>query len=102
MMRNTTARRGIYIATTVLALASCAAVVHYGVRLSDWRGSIAAAHRGVHDPDREEQLRSVVVLHKAAREAVEALRVAAQTTDADADVRRQAADALRHLADLAR
>lgn len=91
------ARRSIYIATTVLALASCAAMVHYGVRLSDWRGSVAAAHRGVHDPDREQQMRAVVVLLKSALDTVESLRVASESPDAD--VRHRAVSALQHIAE---
>ncbi len=90
-------RRGLYLAVAALALASCAAVVHYGVRLADWRGSVAAAHRGVHRADREEQLRSVVVLTNHIRDAVEALRIASKSTDSD--VRHRAESALRHIAE---
>jgi hypothetical protein len=93
-------RRGLYLAVAALGLASCAAAVHYGVRLADWRGSVAAAHRGVHRADREEQLRSVIVLTNHVHEAVTALRAAEKSSDPD--VQRRATDALRHIAELAK
>lgn len=93
-------RAGITLAVLSIALASCAAVTHYAVRLVDWRSSVAAAHRGVKTSDPDEQLRSVVALHNAAREAVESLRMAESSPDER--VRSQAKAALQRISESVR
>lgn len=65
------------------------------VRLSEWRTSIDAAHRGVTSADPDEQRHSVVVLHKSAEDAVASLLVAAKSSDPETS--KQARLALHHL-----
>ena len=90
-------RAGITLAVLSIALASCAAVTHYAVRLVDWRSSVAAAHRGVKGSDPDEQMRSVIALHNAAAEMVESLRKAESSPHPD--VRTAAQQSLQHLAE---
>lgn len=73
---------------------------HSAVRLTDWRSSVAAAQAGALSRDRDLQMQSIVVLHNAAREAIEALQSA--HAGGDEEVQRATNESLQHLAKLLR
>jgi hypothetical protein len=92
--RGAMARRAPIIFALVALFAGWTA--HGAVRLTDWRSSVAAAHRGARSQDRDLQLQSIVALHNAAREAIESLRAAEAC--GGADVQGSARESLQHLA----